>query len=128
MDNRIGASIDAVNFTLIHEGSSLDLHGKTLEEGMVWLGDRLGHSLKPREYDMPPHAVAGVAAFQPNDDHLQAVARWYTIGQFALQNQGELRIWPHHFDLGFVKTGFGEIKGIGGGFSPGDDHFPLPYI
>ncbi len=128
LDGRVDASVDVVNFKLIHEHSSLDLHGKTLDQAMVWLGDQLGQQLGPREYEMPSHPVSSGAEFQPRDDHLAAIADWYTFGQLAQAGQGELRIWPHHFDLGFFQPDVAEGKSIGGGFSPGDEHYPLPYI
>jgi hypothetical protein len=128
LDGRLNAAIDVVKFRLIHDDSSIDLRGLTLIQGMNWLGDRLGQKLRLREYEMPTHEVADGIGFQPNNDHLRAIADWFTLGQSALAKQGELRIWPHHFDLGFLRTEIRDDASIGGGFSAGDEHFALPYF
>ena len=125
---RVGAAIDVLNFKLIFEDDSLDLAGQTLERAMDWLGKKLKVELAQREYDMPDHRVANGAQFNPDDEHLASIADWYVFGQAALAKQGDLRIWPHHFDLGFFKPNVVEDNGIGGGFSVGDDHYPFPYI
>ena len=128
LEGRVGASIDIVNFRLLHSGNVFELDQKTLDEGMKWLGDRLNRTLSPREYDMPDHEVANGAKFNPNSEHLQSIADGFKFGELTLNGHGDLRVWPHHFDLGFLIPDVADGKSIGGGFSLGDEHFPLPYI
>lgn len=128
LEGRAGCNLNVEKFELEYEGDSFELDGKTLTEAGNWLSEKLGAEVKFRDYDMPAHAVKNGAAFSPNRAHLTAIARWYTFGQNALAGNGELRVWPHHLDLGYWSPGEVDGTSIGGGLSPGDDHFDQPYI
>jgi len=126
--NRAGCAIDVVGFKLEYQGESINLIGKTLAESAQWLSENMGAEIGFRDYEMPPHGVANGDAFSPNPEHLREIADWFTFGQKALAGNGELRVWPHHLDLGFWLPGDVEGRSIGGGFSPGDNHYDQPYF
>ena len=67
-------------------------------------------------------------SFSPKPAHLAALGRWYTFAQNALTGFGELRVWPHHLDLGFWTPGDVDGRSIGGGLSPGDETHDQPYL
>ena len=53
-----------------------------------------------------------------------------TISQYS--NVSDIRLWPHHFDLGVLlflenPESSEEKNTISLGFSPGDDHYNQPY-
>lgn len=125
---RTGCEIDVVNFELKTKSESMKLAGVTLEDAMDWLGNHLNAELKLRDYDMPDHGVANGSQWAPNLEHLSAIAEWYSFGQRILEPYGELRIWPHHFDLGFLIPGAVSSQSIGGGFAVGDEHYERPYF
>ena len=128
LEGRVGCNLDVENFSVQYGGDSFELSGTTLAEAADWLSNKLGGEVKFRDYDMPEHAVQTGAAFSPNKNHLAAIAQWFTFGQTVLAGNGELRVWPHHLDMGFWSPSEIEGKSIGGGLSPGDAHFDQPYI
>lgn len=125
---RADCQIDVVKFELLQGDDSLKLTGIKLNDALQWLADRLDAKLTLREYDLPSHTVGKDAAFDPNMGHLAVIASWFSFGHFSLEKFGELRVWPHHFDLGFWKPSDIEGKSIGGGFSLGDDTYDYPYF
>ncbi len=125
---RAESAIRVKDFTLHHGQDSMDLNGQTLEATREWLAKLLGKELNFREYEMPPHQVANGAQFSVNFDHLESVSEWLTFAQHSLEVHGTLRVWPHHFDLGFWKATKVEGQSIGGGFSLGDNHYNQPYF
>ena len=125
---RSGCTISVENFTLNDGSQSLSLGGKTLEEAREWLSDSLGEKLVFRDYEMPAHAVKDGAPFNPESAHLESICSWFSFAQNELADRGELRIWPHHFDMGFWAPGEVDGKSIGGGFSLGDSSYDQPYF
>lgn len=128
LEGRAGCNLNVEKFALDYDGASLSLDGKTLAEASDWLSKKLDAAIKLRDYEMPAHAVQTGAPFSPDDGQLTALAQWYTFGQNTLAGNGELRVWPHHLDLGFWSPGEREGRSIGGGLSPGDPHFDQPYF
>ena len=126
--NRANCSIDVIQFRVVFENNSSRLIGQTLSSAKDWLADLLGKQLKFRDYDMPDHRVRIDQPFSPSDSHLKSIAGWFTFAQSAMSELGSLRVWPHHFDLGFWRPGNTEGKSIGGGFSLGDEHYDQPYF
>ena len=125
---RTGWRINVPKFELSHDGEVFTLNGKALMEAFDWLSEKTGKPLKLRDYDMPEHEVANEARFQTDVSHLNEIAFWFSFGEKFLKNRGELRVWPHHFDLGlFLPNVVGEF-GIGAGFTLGDDHVEYPYF
>ena len=59
---------------------------------------------------------------------LEPISQWFTFGADALTGNGTLRVWPHHFDLGFWSPTEAEGKSVGGGFTLGDQYYGLPYF
>lgn len=126
--SRVGAHIHVPSFSLHHGGDSLELHGRTLDEGMLWLGQRVGAALSLRTYDAPAEARGGEEPFVPKSEHLLEIAEWLSFAALAMADMGELRVWPHHFDLGFFQAEVVGDASIGGGFALGDEHYPVPYF
>ena len=128
LQNRAGCNIKVVEFALECHDGSLDLVGKTLAEAATWLGEKLNAEIRFRDYEMPANAVQNGAPFSPDREQLMAAANQFTFAQKSLSGNGELRIWPHHFDLGFWSPSEIEGKSIGGGFSLGDQSYNQPYF
>jgi len=126
---------------------SLALAGMSLASAHEWLGQVLGRldvvlpagGLRRTDYEIPDHPVAQGAEFSAPGAAHEELARWFADGQIALSSaattaEGELdlRIWPHHFDLGtlipIATNQDGSLaQSIGFGLSPGDDSYPEPY-
>jgi hypothetical protein len=124
------------------------LDGATLEDGYGWLAEasvRAGAELPAAgitraAYEIPAHPVAAGEAFscKARDDFAE-LARWFANGHDALAeiaaaraDSGEVRCWPHHFDLGSLAVvatnATGDLeKSIGFGLSPGDENYAEPY-
>jgi len=125
--------------------AELDLAGRTLEEGLAWLGDqtrRLGAEAEIRlpGYELPPHAVASGGRFAPGRERERSeLARWFSGAQRILAERATeeagaspVRCWPHHFDLATLiilerDAGGTSTRTVGVGLSPGDDRYPEPY-
>ena len=130
---RVGAHIHVPTFTLHHGNDSLKLHGCTLDEGLRWLGEKVGAPLSLRVYDAPTELKGGEEPLTPDLEQLTAISKWFTFAASVMSDLGELRIWPHHFDLGFFQDKVLGDKGsgtesIGGGFTIGDVHYEFPYF
>ncbi len=76
----------------------------------------------PLDLDEPPTIEPGAA---------RLLADWYSLGAQAMSlfaaeipddEPSAARLWPEHFDLGIT------AGAINYGASPGDDHFPDPYV
>ena len=128
LKGRVGISLDVPKLTLRVGQSSFSLNARTLEDAANWLRTEMDTTIKFREYKMPAHEVGQGGSFSHNATHQAAIARWLTFGQTALSGNGELRVWPHHFDLGFWKPGESAAQSIGGGFSLGDNYYEQPYF
>ncbi len=120
----------------------LQLEGRTIDGAVSWLERRLaaltgalpGRPIRIRDYEMPEHGVAKGERFRVADRKaLIELANWFGAGWAALEELAardagwaEVRCWPHHFDLGTLKT-IGSSS-IGAGTSPGDSWYPEPYF
>lgn len=128
LKGRVDAHIHVPTLTLHHGSESLALDGRTLEECVDWLSERFGVKLTLRDYDWPKEPRSGRAVFSADEEWLTRVAHWFTLGTRAMAGMGVLRIWPHHFDLGYFQDKEQDGKSIGGGLTVVDDHYPLPYL
>ena len=128
LEGRGGVSLDLNEPAVRYEGSLFELNNHTLQDAANWLAEQLDAELKFRDYEMPAHEVASGGLFQIDSTVSTVASDWFTFGQVTLKDFGDLRVWPHHFDLGFWNPGATEGKSIGGGFSLGDPHFELPYF
>ncbi len=125
---RSGVLIDVPNFVLSVANESLPLASQTLDDALQWLAQRLNTQLAFRDYDMPDHPVRAGQPLNPDTGQLAEIARWFTFAHDILQPQGELRVWPHHFDMGFWISLEQEGADIGGGFTMGDHYYDEPYF
>ena len=128
LEGRTGVFLGVADFNLQVGSDHFSLPQKTLEDARVWLATKLGTEIKLRNYDMPDHPVRSGAVFSAGADERRAISDWLTFASKVLQGTGELRVWPHHFDLGFWVSGNVEGRSIGGGFSVGDHFYERPYF
>ena len=102
------------------DGWTLD--GKTLQQGLDWLGSELsGSALSVPDYDMPHHAIQDGAAFRwERPEAFNELALWFKNTARVLRSldMGDDLCWPHHFDLAALIT-LGGDKTIGVGAVPG---------
>jgi hypothetical protein len=127
------------DLVLTSMGAQFSLVGKTLAEGMAWADRQFDEprGMHARDYDMPASPVATGERFIGHLAQLAELARWYDLGLEALsritageKRPTDLRIWPHHFDLGAIVylDPTGEHRQIGIGLSPGDGSYAEPYF
>jgi hypothetical protein len=128
--------IRAVDFAVIAykngEPSTYPLAGKTLAEAMAWADQQFGtpRGIAMRDYDLPTSPLAIGGHFVGHEPELAELARWYDIGFAVLSTvvePTELRVWPHHFDLGAIIV-LDDARQIGIGLSPGDRYYAEPYF
>jgi hypothetical protein len=103
------------------------LAGKTLADGLAWADAHFGppRGAHVRPYDLPASPLARGAHFIGPEPELGELARWYDLGLEVLSrapHTSEIRIWPHHFDMGALLGDFGI------GLSPGDRYYAEPYF
>jgi hypothetical protein len=126
---RSGVQLGLVPFEIGSPGGEwLSLEGRRLEDVRRWLEEKIGQPLSFRDYDMPAHGVREGKPFAASADDLAELANWFRLGQQVMQSYGECLVWPHHLDLGWLLEIDGPQASIGGGLSPGDNHFDQPYF
>lgn len=145
-------SLDVVNFELILEFQGRDIHmnldGWTKHQVLANLlaaSKETGLDtslLKPiSQFTIPSHPVNDGAMYQkPPLNILETWASWLTNGNQLLkrikpgfESSSEIRIWPHHFDLGLyipmTKDDTGsDIQSIGAGLAIADSYVSEPYF
>lgn len=112
----------------------LELEGRTLDAGLAWLSDRLGTSVSLLCHDLPERPRERPFARFGAETQLQA---WFDLAQRRLSEiaeqhgGGEVRLWPHHFDVATLieldAGGGEEARSINVGLSPGDAAYAEPY-
>jgi hypothetical protein len=118
------------------------LHGRTIIDAVDWIRthiERLGadparFTLK-REYDIPSHPVTMGDAFDESEkSFFEEMAKWFANGASVLNSitrrmhdAGEVRCWPHHFDLATLIQ-LTPDRTIGVGLEPGDRYYDEPYF
>jgi hypothetical protein len=124
----IEAGIRLRDLTLIANDDELPLRGRTLDEGFAFLESHFGATLKRPNVDLPDHAVAHDAKFDPDPHDLATLANHYASAAPILEelHGTPVRCWPHHFDIATLLLLGGE-KSVGAGLSPGDDGIRDPY-
>jgi len=151
---RIGLDIAGLALTLWRGKVCLDtfeLSGRRDSVVGVWLDSALRTlGLKPASDVRLPYAVAASSvsrggAYNSNGEGeaLHELARWFgtaadLLGQVSVQlseaypGTGPVRCWPHHFNMAFLVALAGDsaepTTSAGIGFSPGDEHYPQPYV
>ena len=138
--------LDIPGFELVvRAGSSAErmpLDGQTIPAALSWLSGRLTActgstvAVTRREYpDFPESPImAGASFHRPELEQLEEIAHWFANGRALLETlradwgtMSELRVWPHHFDLGALLPIDGD-KMLGIGLSPGDQTYEQPYF
>jgi hypothetical protein len=124
----IEAGIRLRDLTIIANDDELPLRGRTLDDGFAFLESRFGAKLNRPNVDLPGHAVARGAEFEPDETRLATLAGYYAHAAALLETVkgSAVLCWPHHFDIATLHTLDGG-KSIGIGFSPGDDGIREPY-
>ncbi len=130
-------SLDIQTFELQLGEARFDLAGRTAKEGFDWLGAQVGGEVGPFEHDLPTRPDD---PFTVTDAHDQVLA-WIALGKELLQvaraeqKGGEVRLWPHHFDMAtLAMLDAGDDQGedenarsINIGLSLGDSSIDEPY-
>lgn len=131
---------DVVRVRIPLEGHTVDA---ALDALTSHVRQELGASLPPARrpaHDLPPHPVADGAPFEaPRGPCAAELGRWLAVGAEALARflvpiprAGELRGWPHHFDLASLipidATDDENARSVNVGFSPGDAAIDEPYF
>ena len=119
--------------------ATFPLAGTTLAAAMTWADRQFGapRGIHLRDYDMPASPIASGARFVGHEVELAELARWYDLG-LDVTTRGiagavratDVRIWPHHFDMGaivFLDPDY-DTRQIGVGLSPGDGRYAEPYF
>ena len=124
----IQAGIRLRDLTILANGDELPLRGHTLDEGFAFLESRFGAKLKRPNVDLPDHAVARGARFDPDPHHLRILAGYYEDAVPILEGLHGTPVlcWPHHFDIATMLL-LGDDKSIGVGLAPGDEDIREPY-
>lgn len=123
------------------ELSSIELHGKTVDQAAGWLRSQLRSlDLDPerytqaKHYTIPDHPVAHGVAFDTTDGAaFEQLNRWYADADLVLRELVEehtgaspVRCWPHHFDIATLLT-IAPGRTVGAGLEPGDVYYDEPY-
>lgn len=135
-DASVLAEIPLVGLTLAEAQAKLRAAVRELHGGVP------PRPIRPTEYTMPPHDLAGGGRFMgAPQEHLRELARWYANASVMLRlHAGEtegaspVRCWPHHFDIATLtvldpdEPDAEKARSIGVGFSPGDESIAEPYV
>ncbi len=143
---RIGARPSNLALLIVGEDNrrleEYKLHGRTITDATDWIrsqikslgADPARYTLH-RDFEIPRHDVAFGESFDASaTDRFKELARWFgnaasVLGSFVRRTRGagDVRCWPHHFDLGtLIKVPSNRTIGIG--LEPGDDFYDEPYF
>jgi len=128
----------------------LPLVGRTMGEGLEWLGGALARArrvpasaLVLPKHELPDHPLAHGATFDVRalGPALEALAEWYANSDLLLRalaretpGASPVRVWPHHFDIATLiavdptEKDSEKRRTIGVGTSPGDTSYAEPYL
>jgi hypothetical protein len=118
--------------------------GQSVASAYDWLRAQLrglgldpGRLTRTKHYEIPAHPVSAGAPFDTSDaEAFDTLSRWYEVGArlaaLSLADSGtpgEVRIWPHHFDIAALTVLAGEPRRtVGIGMTPGDEWYAEPYV
>ena len=144
---RVGVEVGTLTLLFLDLASNdravFPLAGRTRDEALAWLRARIGDAgrdptvLRTQlHFSISPHPTDSGVAFVRQGDELAELERWYAdanalLGarRSQLSAAGEVRCWPHHFDIATLVTlREGPFDSIGIGMSPGDASYPEPYF
>ena len=128
-------ALDLDRFALRLGQQSFELEGRSLDEALAWLSDLLGgDTLEALEHDLPDRPRDKPFRRTGGEPQLQ---QWFALANRLLQqvsdqhDGGEVRLWPHHFDIATLialDTEGGEhARSVNVGLSPGDSAYGEPY-
>jgi hypothetical protein len=146
--SRAGLVFEALELTLIEarrERASIRLAGRTMQQGLAWLGAELAGAEAARlalpGHEMPSHGVGDGGVFSEAGAGSRAeLATWFSNAFGVIRDAvadeagaSAVRCWPHHFDVAsLVRLDTGgsanEARSIRVGFSPGDSSYDQPYF
>lgn len=125
-------------YEVMHKIQVIDKTFTELEKSMLGILEKLGFNsagfAEPLHYEIPRYSFAGkpFAAFDP-----EGLKQWLFFRSLAndagaavlghLQIEGEVRVWPHHFDTG-IYAQVSEGLGIGFGLAMADAIADEPYF
>ena len=126
--------LDIPTLTLRCGASEFALQGHTLKHGMDWLSEQLGEAVDVLEHALPARPIDKAFSLYGAEPQLKA---WFDLAQHHLsavsasEGGGEVRLWPHHFDIATLieldESGGEETRSINVGLSPGDSSYAEPY-
>lgn len=132
--NETGAALLVESFAVAFGDRTIPLDGLTLDDAIARLAEAMGSSeLRRPAHELPDHPVAHGAAFvKPDAGDLAELARWYGNAHQSLAPLGDVRCWPHHFDIAALvvldrDAPLETARSIGAGMSPGDGSYDEPY-
>jgi hypothetical protein len=153
---RLGLSISTLKLALFangEEAAAMVLTDRTDAEARAWLGEHIGLlNLDPAALDapspweMPPHPLAGDAAYEGATVLTAAraeLAAWFANAGQSLErlrvqyvakvpSVSPVRCWPHHFDMATLISLYGgdpeHARSVNAGLSPGDGSYDEPYF
>lgn len=126
---------NAIVASTLLSGLTVDAAADWLRQRIAERGEDAGRFTLARHYEIPKHALDDGAAFDTrNAAAFAQLDAWYFGGNRALQlvrrsnpDAGEVRCWPHHFDIATL-IDLGGGKTIGVGMEPGDASYDEPYF
>ena len=124
-----------MDLTLVLGDYEFPLQGKTLQQGLRWLGEQLGTPLELLPHELPRRDIEKPFACHGAE---QQILEWFQMGAALLASAveksdgGEVRLWPHHFDIAALVELEPEAepetaRSINVGLSPGDASYAEPY-
>lgn len=145
---RGGLAIAELELLLLNAGEPVrfPLDGKTVADARQWLlgevsraGGDATRMTSAMHYTIPEHPVARGVSFRRSPANAFAeLAGYYMMADRVIRSvaaktpgAGEVRCWPHHFDLGTLITlpdNGAMSRTIGVGLSPGDEWYAEPYF
>ena len=143
----VAVGVRASDLTLVvtREGNVMDelaLDGLTIEAAFEQVRSAIGprgldgtRYTLARHYELPPHSLATGAQFGVDEAaDFGEIGGWFgnaaiALGRIAHDTPGtsEVRVWPHHFDIGTLVS-YGGGASTGAGLSPGDGYYDEPYF
>ncbi|MEQ9308746.1 MAG: hypothetical protein RLN90_04775 [Balneolaceae bacterium] len=105
-----------------------------LEKGIIEAGLNPEGFSTPMHYEIPKYSFLGQPFQMINRHMLNEWMQWRTLGNEACEKvlrildvEGDIRIWPHHFDTG-IYVSASENLGIGFGLAMEDEIAGVPYF
>jgi len=147
-DVTAGLRLPDATWVVLRDGDIVDeraIVGSTLSRAMSWLqGVVAGLGVEDRElvsmgYDLPQHPAADGHPLADLDEAvLSVLAEGFAVSHTVLTGlhareagATDLRLWPHHFDLGMlvpIDEDAESGRSVGIGMAPGDHLVEDPYL